>query len=257
MASKPTLIFVPGAWHIASLWDKVTSLLSAHHKCITITLPSTLGSASTTLLDDINAVRNAIIAETSLGLDVVLVLHSYGGAVGQCAVKGLTRPAEPPHSSEKKNYVIGLAMMASGFGQTGVGFLEALGGKPPPFWELSDDGFCTLLGSITELFYHDLPAEEAEEWLGKLTRQASLPLTAGGEWSYAGWKDLPVWYLLTVEDKAGPPAAQRMMIEMVRESGKEIVVREVESSHSPMLSKPVETAKFVEDATEAFVGESQ
>lgn len=93
MTSKPTLILVPGAWHTPLVYTKIISLLdeAQHFKCTSITLPSTMGDPSTTLLDDITAVRDAITDETNEGRDVVLVCHSYGGAVGCSAVKGLTK----------------------------------------------------------------------------------------------------------------------------------------------------------------------
>jgi len=88
MAQKPSIIFVPGAWHTAEAWNKVTALLSSQdYKCVAVTLPSTLSSPTTTLLEDITAVRNAITAETAKGQDVVLVVHSFGGFVGGSASK--------------------------------------------------------------------------------------------------------------------------------------------------------------------------
>ena len=86
MAQKPTIILVPGAWHTAETWVKVIALLAAQdYKCIAVTLPSTLSSPTTTYLEDLTAVRNAITAETAEGQDVVLVVHSYGGSIGGSA----------------------------------------------------------------------------------------------------------------------------------------------------------------------------
>ena len=86
MTQKPSLVFVPGAWHRAETWNKVTNLLTAQgYKCIAVTLPSTLSSPTTTFLEDVTAVRKAITAETVQGRDVVVVVHSYGGAVGGSA----------------------------------------------------------------------------------------------------------------------------------------------------------------------------
>ena len=86
MAQKPTIILVPGAWHTAETWDKVIALLAAQdYNCIAVTLPSTLSSPTTTYLEDLTAVRNAITAEIAEGRDVVLVVHSYGGSIGGSA----------------------------------------------------------------------------------------------------------------------------------------------------------------------------
>ena len=164
MSSKPTLIFVPGAWHSASTWDKTAELLEAQqYKCVRITLPSTASNPSVTLFDDIEAVRNAILNEITQGCDVVVVVHSYGGAVGQSAIKGLVRPKQDGSLSTdgQSGRVLGFAMMATGFVMAAVSFLDALGGTPPPFWKLDpESGFAILVAEPRELFYHDLPAEE-------------------------------------------------------------------------------------------------
>jgi pimeloyl-ACP methyl ester carboxylesterase len=306
MAAKPTLIFVPGAWHTVSpysasnllfssmdsrtpgdvgislsmyfssltldlprqiqktqtnslqaeTWTKVTTLLEAkHYTCICVTLPSTLGNPNTTFFDDIKAVRDPIIAETTAGRNVVVIVHSYGGAVGCSAVKGFTSP-----STGRPGRVIGIASMASGFGPSGVCFIDNFGGKPPPTWTFdAENAFVTLVTPPRELFYHDLPEEEAEYWISKLTKQAAKPLMdkEGGQYAYAGWMDVPIWYLATTEDRAFGPApveAQKYVVQVARDAGADVTAREVESSHSPMLSKPEEVAEFIEEAATAFVG---
>ncbi|TVY82441.1 Methylesterase [Lachnellula suecica] len=255
MSSKPTLVLVPGAWHIASTWNKISSLLEAQgYKCSSLTLPSANSNPSATYLDDINAVRDAITAETTQGRDVVLVVHSYGGHVGNSAIKGLTKPKQDSSvpTNKSSGFVVGVAMIASGFPITGVAFLDGFGGKPPPYWKADEEtGFLDLLVDIRELFYHDLPIEEGEYWVSKLEKQALRPLTEG-EHSYAGWKDVPVWFLATTEDKALPFEAQKFFVQTARDAGADVTVREVESSHSPMLSKPQETVDFLLEAAASF-----
>ena len=258
MSHRPTLVLVPGAWHSATTWNKVTSLLETQqYKCIPVSLPSTAGNESATFGDDVKAVREAIRAETTQGLDVVVVVHSYGGAVGQSAIKDLTLPkqAGPASARDTPGHVRGLIMLASGFGQTGSSFIDGLGGKPPPFWKPdASNGFATLVADCRDLFYHDLPVEEANYWVGKLEKQSLKSLFEGGEDSYSGWKDTPVWYLSTTEDRALPTEAQRWFLNSAREAGGDVTSREVASSHSPMLSMPEETVSFVLEALAAFAG---
>ncbi|KAL3421228.1 hypothetical protein PVAG01_07673 [Phlyctema vagabunda] len=253
MSPKPTLVLVPGAWHSIEMWNKVSSLLEAQqYRCISVPLPSTAGDISVTFGQDVRAVQDAIRAETAKGRDVVIVVHSYGGAVGQSAIKGLARPAQDESTSSSTDnsagYVIGLVMMASGFGQTGMSFIDGLGGKPPPSWRTDPSGFAIITVPARELFYHDLPVEEGEYWVGKLTKQALKPLMEGGEDSYSGWKDVPVWFLATTDDHALPIQAQRMFVQLAQDAGGDVTTRDVASSHSPMLSKPKETAEFILEA---------
>lgn len=135
--------------------------------------------------------------------------------------------------------------MASGFVQTGVSFIDGLGGKPPLSWRVDPTGFAIVTAPPRELFYHDLPDAEGSCWVTKLKKQSLKALMEGGEHSYAGWKDVPVWVLASTEDKAFPLQAQMMLVQVAKDSGANITLREVESSHSPMLSRPEETVDFI------------
>lgn len=255
MSSTPTLIFIPGSGHIAEIWDKIITLLSPQYKCIAITLESAKNDNTKGLDDDVAALRSIIIAETSQGHDAVLVAHSFGGAVAQSSVKGLTRSSStsssPPHN---QGHIIGLALMASGFGQTGISFIDCLGGSPPPTWRIDDSGFAIWNVDPIPLFYHDLPEEERQCWAGKMTKLSLKSVMEGGEFAYAGWKDVPAWFLATTDDRALPVEAQRYFVQFARDNGGDVTLREIGSSHSPMLSRPEETAAFIREAVEAFVG---
>lgn len=258
MSQKPTLVFVPGAWHSPSVWDKVTAILEPQgYKCITVTLPTTISDPTKSFKDDFQAVRDAITSETSQKHDVVVVLHSYGGAVGVSAIKGLTPQKQETSTTlahEETGHVIGIAMMASGFGPSGVTFLEALGGKPPPAWELNyETGFADIVMDPRDGLYHDLPEDEGNLWVSKLEKQSLKALTEGKEYTYSGWMDVPSWYLGTTADRALPFQAQQYFLQVAKDAGADVTAREIDSSHSPMLSKPKETADFIREAAEAFV----
>jgi pimeloyl-ACP methyl ester carboxylesterase len=250
MSTKPTFVLVPGAWHGPQTWDKVSSLLNDQgYTSTSVTLPTTSGSSSSSLGDDVKATEDAIAAETSQGHNVVIVTHSYGGIVGQSAIKGFTRPKDTPKPS---GYVIGLILIASGFAQPGMAFLDGTGGTPPPTWRLDPSGFAELQVPARELFYHDLPEAEGDEWVEKLTKQSSKAFTEGKDVVYPGWKDVPVWMLLTTEDKALPVELQKMFVDMVKDVA-DVTVKEIASSHSPMLSKAKEVVEFILDGTKSFV----
>ncbi|KAB5545796.1 hypothetical protein GE09DRAFT_1175296 [Coniochaeta sp. 2T2.1] len=259
MSDLPTLVFVPGAWHRSTCYNKITKLLQERHKlkCVAVTLPSTAGNPSATFKDDLDATREAISRETSAGCDVVVIAHSYGGMVGNSAIKGFARPpfdaanksssSSPPltgaastppagHTAESQTgtagHVIGLILIASGFTLTGMSFMDPFFGRPPPAWHVNKEtGFADIVTPPRELFYHDVPAEEAEYWVSQLTPHSLKALFEGGEHSYAGWVDVPAW-----------------------EMGATVEHREMQTSHSPFLSRPEETVGIVLDAVEAFTG---
>jgi pimeloyl-ACP methyl ester carboxylesterase len=252
MFQLPTLVFIPGAWHRATCYDKITKLLQEKHelKCISITLPSTTGNPAATFKDDIDAAREAISSEISHGRDVVVIAHSYGGMVGNSAIKDFTQPRDAVGG-----HVIGLILIASGFTLTGVSFMDPFFGRPPPSWRINNaTGYAELVTPPRELFYHDLPEDEAQHRASQLTTQSLKALFEGGEFSYAGWRDVPAWYVGTIEDRGLPVVMQRVTVGMARAMGATVEHRELQTSHSPFLSRPEETVKIVLEAVKAFSG---
>lgn len=252
MAAKPTLVFVPGAWHSAETWDKVIAEVTPKgYKTVAVTLPSTLGKPAATFGDDVKAVQKVIRQETNLGNNVVLVVHSYGGQVGNSAVKGFSRQSQG--RADAAANVIGLVMMATGFTATGVAFLEAMGGTPPPSWKLNHEtGFADIVAEPRDMLYHDLPEEEGKAWVANLTKQSQLALTDGGEHAYAGWQEVPTWYLKTLDDHALPVQLQEWTIQMARDAGADVTDRGMPTSHSPMLSRLTEVGEFIDEAVQYF-----
>jgi hypothetical protein len=96
-------------------------------------------------------------------------------------------------------------------------------------------------------FYEDVPEDMAKKAISLLQRQAwnvnFFPQT------YAPWKDLPSAYIITTKDEAIPMQFQEMFSAM---PGGQFTVEKIESSHSPFLSKPEETAAFVEKYATKF-----
>lgn len=260
MSSLPTLVFIPGSWHKPICYDKVIKLLQGQHelRCVSIALPSTAGNPAATFKDDLDAAREAISSETTHGRNVVVIAHSYGGMVGNSAIKGFTKPRDATTSqtqSPTTGCVIGLILIASGFTLTGLSFMDPFFGRPPPSWRVnSATGYAELVSSPREFFYHDLPTEEGEYWASQLTTQSLKVLFEGGEYTYSGWMDVPVWYIGTIEDRGLPVLAQRIQMGVAREMGGRVEHRELQTSHSPFLSRPEATVRIILEAVEAFTG---
>jgi len=260
MSAKPTLILIPGSWHTAAVWDKVSDFLKAQgYTCIGVDLPSCSPNPSATFYDDVQAVRKAILLVTNDdNHNVVLVAWSYGGQVANSAIKGLSFTPTIDEKEEEEashhRHVLGLVLLASGFTATGVSFLAATNGIPPPFITLNHTtGYAELTTDPKALFYNDLPELDAQNWKSNLTEMSLEALTEGGEHAYAGWKDVPVWFLVPLDDAALPAEVQRGFVRSAVEQGGDVTMREVRAGHAAMLSRPGEVAEFVGEAVEAFV----
>ncbi|KAH8427553.1 alpha/beta hydrolase [Aspergillus melleus] len=302
MSNPPTLIFIPGSWHKPICYDPVIKLLQDQHdlKCIAITLPSTSGDPAATFKDDVDVARAAIADEISHGRNVVVVAHSYGGMVGNSAIKGFAKTQHHQYQQQQEEIrdvdadvdanansnttgiaadsetqqstsditdtnthndtahgnIIGLILIASGFTLTGVAFMDPFLSRPPPSWRINPStGYAELVTPPEEYFYHDLPPSSAAYWTSQLTTQSLKALFEGREYAYAGWRDVPTWYIGTVEDRGLPVLAQRMQVGMAREMGGRVQHRELQTSHSPFLSQPGATVGIMVEAVEAFVRE--
>lgn len=253
MPNEPTLVFVPGSWHRPTCYDTLIALIEPKLKCVAVSLPTTAGNPEATFKDDVDAAQELISTETTSGRDVVVIAHSYGGMVGNSAIKGFAK-SKTESENDGRGHVIGLILIASGYNLTGVAFMDPFFGRPPPGWRVNNEtGYAELVTPPRELFYHDLPQSEAEYRISQLTTQSLKALFEGREHVYAGWQDVPSWYIGTVEDRGLPVLAQRMSVGLAREMGGSVEHRELQTSHSPFLSQPVLTAKIIFEAVAAFM----
>ena len=264
MSDGLTLVFIHGSWHRPICYDKVIKLLRDEHgiECIAVALPSTSNNPDATFKDDLDAARDAVLSQTTKGRDVIVVAHSYGGIVGGSCIKGLTLPKtslatrgtsteqlsapDMQSSLPKQGYVVALVLIASGFAMTGWSFMDPFFGRPPPAWRVDKEtGYATLVADPQQLFYHDVPDDEAKYWVSQLTTQSLKALFEGGEYVYSGWWDVPTWYIGTADDKALPIVVQRIQVGTVRAQGAEVHYFELKSGHSPFLSMQAEVVEVL------------
>ena len=94
--SKPTIVFVHGAWGGSAQWATLISILqAAGSKCVAVDLPSSGAVPAHANFDqDVEKVRATVLAVLDdAGEDCVVVTHSYGGMVGTQALHGLGKAA--------------------------------------------------------------------------------------------------------------------------------------------------------------------
>ena len=83
----------------------------------------------------------------------------------------------------------------------------------------------------------DLPASEALEWAKLMPEHSTI--TFSGALTYAGYKHIPVSYLLCTADVVVPPELQQSMVDMmVNEAGVKVDVHTIASDHCPNVSMP-------------------
>ncbi|OAP55307.1 hypothetical protein AYL99_10280 [Fonsecaea erecta] len=256
--AKPTLLFVPGAWHSPAHYEALMKALEEHeYHCEAVALPSVdpKDPPNTDADTDAAAISAAIRDILSSGNDVVLITHSYGGIPGQSAAYSFVG------QNQNGPRLTAIAMMCSFLYPPQTALLAPLGGKPHPIHIVSADGNLVDVGppGPETLFYNGVPAEEAARCLAMIRthswRCKMLPPTAEG----AGWWEIPTSYLICEQDNAIPADLQRKMVsdanEALAQRGSTLRIREetVDSGHSPFLSMTERTADFIRRTAEEQV----
>ncbi|MGO2113143.1 MAG: alpha/beta hydrolase [Pseudoclavibacter sp.] len=230
--TKPTLLFVHGAWHGAWCWESVaTRLTERGWDVVAIDLPSVHAEnkAELGMYDDAAAVTSAIEA---IDGPVVVVAHSYGGVP-------TTQGADLPNVQ----HIVYIASFALDIGQS---LLAAVGGEHPDWWNI--DGKLVTPGNEalppSAIFFHDVPEDVAADATGKLksmsTQTVSDPLTT------VAWKGRQTTFVVTLQDAAFPAVAQHALASAIGATA-----IEVDTSHSPFMSQPERVVEIVEQAASA------
>jgi pimeloyl-ACP methyl ester carboxylesterase len=230
MADRPAILLVHGAWHSSACWDKVRAILRARGRAVqAVDLPTVHadGKASLDMYDDARAVRDAIKA---LGGPVVVVGHSYGALPVTQGAAGLPN-------------VVHLVYISAFVFDQGESLLAGVGGVPPTWWNVQGDlATAGVPGERPEdLFYNDLPDDEARAAAAQLQAQAVKPYS--DPLTEVAWRTVPSTYLVTQRDAIFPPEAQEGL---AARAGSTVV--RIDAGHSPFLSKPEETADVIDAA---------
>lgn len=219
-----TVVLVHGAWHGTWCWDGLRARLDAAGiETWAVDNPSVLDPGAT-LHDDADAVR--ALLDRAHG-DVVLVGHSYGGAVVSDAgvhpavrrLVFLTAFVLDEGESVSENTLHG--------GEAGTELDAAV---------VLDGGLVRLDPELAiPAFYHDCAPADAKDAAGRLRPQSLASFAAPAR--AAAWRHKDTTYALCTDDRAVAPALQRACAARVDGDGGRRAV-EWPTSHSPFLSRP-------------------
>ena len=200
---------------------------------------------------DAQVVRSQVISLINQSREIVMLLHSYGGAVGTEAIKDLS--LRECATKGQKGGVIRLIYMCGFMLQVG----ESVGGaslpRPIPDPVESDDATCTtfICEPPVQLFYADVEPERAKRMEALLTPQSAKAMIDAI--TYPAWQFIPTTYLRTQDDQVLFPHWQERQIKAVEDAGVGLTVETFKSSHSPFLSIPEEMVAAVRRAVDQQV----
>lgn len=230
--TKPTIVLVHGAFADSSSWDGVVSDLIDDGYPVVAAANPLRGLAG-----DAAAVRTVINAIPG---PVILVGHSYGGAVISAAADGAAN-------------VKALVYVAAFAPEVGESIFELSGKFPGGTLPDALDKPVDLPSGAHDLYIRQdkFPAQFAADVAlprAKLMAVAQRPLTdaAGAEKAVsASWKVIPSWWIYGEADRNIPPAAMKWMADR---AGAKNVVTIPGASHVVMISHPHEVAKVIKAA---------
>ncbi|XXH01285.1 hypothetical protein Hte_007640 [Hypoxylon texense] len=242
--SKPVFVLLHGAWHIPKCWGPLIAALdNAGYKSVAPALPSSnfdpLPSDWSRDIETIRATVSDLVGEH----DVVVVMHSFSGMTGGTSLEGLDKRACAARGL--KGGVIRLVyinafLVLEGFQHSPHGTRNNM--IPEMKTDIEANIVTVLAEDAKDMFYQDLDDAAAAE-LAKDLRAHGL----GTYWSattYAAWRYIPTTYIICTGDRPSTVAAVHYLIDTAKASGSHMIdsVVEVDSGHSPFISKPQWTA---------------
>jgi pimeloyl-ACP methyl ester carboxylesterase len=234
--AKPVIVLVHGAWADASSWDGVISLLTRAGFTV-YAPPDPLRGLSS----DAAYVHDFLTGNHALaGKDIVLVGHSYGGAVITNAAVG---------DPEVKALVYVDAFIPAQ-GQTVAGLLAAVPGScianpatsfdPVPYPGAPAGSVDLYLQPVAfpGCFASGLPGWEAAQLAATQRPLASAAVTEPS--GPPAWATIPSWAVIGTGDKVIPPAEQLAMAERAGAQ-----VTEISGGHLALISNPSAVAAVI------------
>jgi pimeloyl-ACP methyl ester carboxylesterase len=220
---RPTIVLVHGAFAESSSWDGVIDPLAAEgHRVIAAANPLRSLAADAAAVSD--------LVRTIEG-PVVLVAHSYGGAVisnvdaDAGEVAGLVYVNGFAPDAGESCFQLAAMFPGSMLGETTV--------QPVPRSDGTTD-FYVAQDPFHEIFCADVPASQAA-LMAATQRPATQEALTEPSGEHPLWKRVPSWFLIGEGDRIIPPALQRYMAERARAQR---TVAVAGASHAMPVSRP-------------------
>jgi pimeloyl-ACP methyl ester carboxylesterase len=248
-STKPTIVIVGGCWHLPESYSKLTKALqSAGYEVRVPRIPSVSDERPpiADLYTDASNVRVFVETLIDSGRTVVAVAHSYGGQVMTEALYGLSveqRAAQGlPGGVSRLVYLSAFAL------KQGEAILTIIrrNGQHNLMEQLFDvgDDLSTVHRDPVPLLVGPYDNEdEVKEYVSTWRRWNAkgwyLPLT------HCAWKDIPVTYIVLLNDMTLALNYQREMIDEMKKEGIEAKVVELETGHCPNLTATGDVVKAI------------
>jgi len=223
-----TVVLVHAAWADASSWNKVIpSLQRKGLEVVAAQIPLT------SLSDDAATLRRFLKRVSG---PVVLVGHSYGGAVITTAASG----------NPNVKALVYVAAMAPDEGETVGELLHRAAPHPSaPALVPDEDGLLWMSAKgFADAIAHEGSAADA--LLMAATQKPIAIKCVQEQITQPSWKEKPSWFLVAERDRMIAPETQRFMADR---AGSHVLAMEVD--HTPLASAPAGVVEIITEAVDA------
>lgn len=246
MSSKPTILFVPGAWHKSACYAPVIQKLNAKGYDTATAELASVGPVPglKTWADDVSNIQRELAALADAGKSIIVVAHSYGSLPAGEAMKGFL--AREREAAGAKGGVVHFVYISAFVLPPSTSLMDALGGQDLPWFVVSESKLEIEPEDPASVFYNDLDRAMQEEQIGNLQTFSYQMYFQKTTW--APYKEVQSSFVFCTRDNAIPLPVQQGM---VKGSGASFRETTLEASHSPFLSKVDEVTKAIVEAAES------
>jgi pimeloyl-ACP methyl ester carboxylesterase len=237
-APKPTIVLVHGAWADASGFGaEVTTLTRLGYPVVAVANPLR------GLTSDADALRARL---ATISGPIVLVGHSYGGAVITNAARGVPNVKSLVYLAAfalDKGESLATALPPDRFPGSHVDptKLDIVPVPNPAAPGGQDADLYLKPAAFADIFAADVPREQST--LQALTQRPLANLAYTEPSGAPAWATIPSWNLVTTDDHAVSPAGQRFMANRMRAH-----TETVRSAHDVMVSHPQAVLRIILEA---------
>ncbi|KAI1213257.1 alpha/beta-hydrolase [Annulohypoxylon truncatum] len=258
--AKPSIVLIPGSFGVPELYDNniIEAITAKGYEIKGLHLPS-VGlkdrprETPPTMYDDAAFIAKEVAILADEGKDVMLIGHSYGGIPVTQSTKGLTKAERQKQG--KTGGIVRLAYMTAlvpPLGVSSANILSTLPDENRVEFGTDDKGW---------LYIKNIPAAASvvlSDYSDKAEREALIEMfqvhsstSFTNELTHAGYKDVPVSYLLCQGDLCILPQTQKGGIEIIeKESGNKVDVTSIKAGHCPNITALEEVVDWIERAAE-------
>ncbi len=225
--AKPSIVLVHGAFADASGWGRVITGLEKQGYTVTA-----VQNPLTSYADDVATTKRMIEAQPG---DVVVVAHSYGGAVMSAAAAG----------NAKVKALVYVAAFAPDGGEVLGGLLEKFPNDVAKSFRPDAVGFVY----IDRAAFHSVFCADVADGEAAVMAATQKPIHGSAFSAVAeapAWKTVPAWFIVASDDQVIHPDLERFFAKRMNAT-----TLELKSSHVPFITKSDDVVKTIVAAATA------